>query len=332
MKNRIIFLLASLLVSIVGYAQMDDMYFVPTKEKKASVEKKRVQNIPSQTVTDVPSEAEDADVVYATGTLRDVDEYNRRDLWHNDSILEETEYEDSMAVDEEMDLNDDYHYSKRILRFCAPSIGVMVSSPLYWDLCYGPNSIYWDVYVDGIYAYAFPSSWSSLYWGPYFSFSWGWGPYWGWGGPWYAGWYRPWYGPHWHYPHWGHGGHFVASRPVVRPSVRYRETRSLTGRNYANGRRPALRSDRLSTRNSNSFVRNRGASGTRFTPRRSSTTSGANRTQRSTYTLRRTQPSRSSGFSPSTRSSSTPSFRAPVRSGGGGFTPSRSGGVSRGRR
>ena len=40
MKNRIIFLLASLLVSIVGYAQMDDMYFVPTKEKKASVEKK----------------------------------------------------------------------------------------------------------------------------------------------------------------------------------------------------------------------------------------------------------------------------------------------------
>lgn len=333
MKHKILLLLVLLTVPFMGYSQVDDMYFVPRKETKTQAENAvAVEEQVQATVSAAETEEEyDETVTYATGELRDVDEYNRRDTWYNDSLVAQADdEEEGYVADSEEETGEDYHYSKRILRFCAPTVGVVVSSPLYWDLCYGPNSIYWDVYVDGIYAYAFPSCWSSLYWGMYYPYSWGWSLYWGWGNPWYAGWYNPWwYGAYWHRPHMGIAGwHGAPLRAVSRPSLMYREgstlargtTSSLRGRGTASGN--AARSS-LSTNGVSS--------------RRTSATSSQTRSQRTTATsTQRTQTVRSNTYStPSSRSSSTSSFRSPVRSGSGGFsTPSRSsgGGVSRGRR
>ena len=322
-----------------GFAQVDDMYFIPQKEepKKAS----------TVVVTYEPQHAEDngddvlppgEEPVYASGEVRDVDEYNRRGIWANDAAEDSLAGEDSteVAARGALDSGDDYECSKRILRFCTPTIGVAVSSPLYWDLCYGPNAIYWDVYDDGVYAYAFPSSWSTFYWGPYFSWSWGWGwPYyhWGWGGPWYAGWYDPWYWrPHGHYPpHWGHPGPVRPGRPVARPGLTHRQPSSLA-RGSARRNGTAYRP----TRSGGTSYRRGNAGTSSFRPNRSTstTTRQPSRSTRSTYTPSRSSQSfnRGSSFTPSSRSSSfRPSVSSPSR-GGGGFTPSRGGGGARGGR
>ena len=224
MKNRILFSLVVAVIPFFSFAQIDDMFFVPQKETKEQKEQQTRSQPSMHAISE--SVATTASNEHVQNNARDVDEYNRQYRWENDSTAaneEETANEENARADSIQGLEEDYQYTKRILRFNTPTIGVAVSSPLYWDLRYGPNSIYWDVYDDGFYAYAYPSSW---YWGPTFSYSWGWGlynPFWGWGGPWYAGWYDPWYwGPHWHHPHWGHPGHgWYPSRPVTRPSVRY---------------------------------------------------------------------------------------------------------------
>lgn len=333
MKTRIFLSILMASLPFTGFAQMDDMYFVPQKE-----EPKKESTVVVTYRDDQPAAAEESvqenqpEANYATGELRDVDEYNRRGRW-----AEEDSYpDDSLSAADSTEVEamgegsgDDYACSKRILRFCTPTVGVAVSSPLYWDLCYGPNAIYWDVYDDGIYAYAFPSSWSAFYWGPYYSWGWGWNYYWGWGGPWYAGWYDPWYWrPYWHnYPHWGHPGPGIASRPLNRPSVRYREHSSLAlGKARRNSR--GVTSTRTTANRRNSSVRSR-ISDNDYQPARSTTTT--RQPMRSTTTTTRTTtytPSRSSSFTPSSRSSYRPTFSSPSRSGGGGggFSPSRGGG------
>ena len=336
MKNRILFSLVVAVIPFFSFAQIDDMYFVPQKETKEQKEQQTRSQPSMHAISE--SVATTASNEHVQNNARDVDEYNRRYRWENDSTAaneEETANEENARADSIQGLEEDYQYTKRILRFNTPTIGVAVSSPLYWDLRYGPNSIYWDVYDDGFYAYAYPSSW---YWGPTFSYSWGWGsynPFWGWGGPWYAGWYDPWYwGPHWHHPHWGHPGHgWYPSRPVTRPSVRYRENSTL-----------ARGTSRTNVRNSSSArraIRNTGntnrqtisENSARFTPNRSSTTTRQSPRTRTTSTPQRnTQPSRSSNFTPSTtRSTFRPSVSSPSRS-GGGFSPSRGGGARGGRR
>lgn len=194
MKNRILFSLVVAVIPFFSFAQIDDMYFVPQKETKEQKEQQTRSQPSMHAISE--SVATTASNEHVQNNARDVDEYNRRYRWENDSTAaneEETANEENARADSIQGLEEDYQYTKRILRFNTPTIGVAVSSPLYWDLRYGPNSIYWDVYDDGFYAYAYPSSW---YWGPTFSYSWGWGlynPFWGWGGPWYAGWYDPWY-------------------------------------------------------------------------------------------------------------------------------------------
>lgn len=51
----------------------------------------------------------------------------------------------------------DYEYATRLIRFHNPRYAVHVSSPIYWDVVYGLNSWDWNVYVDGNYAYVFPT-------------------------------------------------------------------------------------------------------------------------------------------------------------------------------
>ena len=330
MNHRILFSVMMALLPFAGFAQVDDMYFIPRKEEPKKAEPVAARDVlRASAVADTGVPAEEP--VYATGEIRDVDEYNRRgyEAWA-DSMSEDSVEEASEESGE------DYACSKRILRFCTPTIGVAVSSPLYWDLCYGPNAIYWDVYDDGVYAYAFPSSWSTFYWGPYFSWSWGWGwPYyhWGWGGPWYAGWYDPWYWrPHGHYPpHWGHPGPVRPGRPVARPSLTHRQPSSLA-RGSARRNGTAYRA----TRSGGTSYRRGNAGTSSFRPNRSTstTTRQPSRSTRSTYTPSRSSQSfnRGSSFTPSSRSSSfRPSVSSPSR-GGGGFSPSRGGGGARGGR
>lgn len=284
MRTAILISIMMVMLPIGTYAQYDDMYFVPKKEEKKA-ESKEIQPVSSgqevrrtSTSTSVPvlSESEngftltrEADYGTSSADERDVDEYNRRYMFYDggseeeeaDTLYDEAE-EEGEWVNGFKGSDADYQYTKRILRFYTPTVGIPVSSPLYWDLCYGPNAIYWNVYDDGFYAYAFPSSWNSLYYGPSFSWSWGWRP-WGWGFSWYSGWYSPWYDPWYgpwygygwyhHHHYWGpHYGGGWAGRPVNRPSVRYRE-------GYSGGRVSSVRPSRTT-------------SGTRVTPSRSTGT------------------------------------------------------------
>lgn len=325
MGSRILFSLVAAAFSIIGFAQADDMYFVPQKVKKEKTEQK--PRTPAPVVAETPVTAADDEV--AGGSDRDVDEYNRRYQWKEDGSA--TDAEEEAADDAVGDDGDGYECSRRIVLFNAPTIGVAVSSPLYWELRYGPNSFYWDVYDDGLYAYAYPSSW---YWAsPYsWSWSWGWGlyrPYWGWHVGWHSHWY--WGAHHWHRPYWGghyHGWH--SPRPLVRPSLRYRQGSSLA----RGASRPGLSTGHSAGRAARGTGGAARRSVTTRTPsgttRRSSATTGRTTPSRSTPATRRSTPSTSrstpatrSGTSSTSRSTFRPSVSSPGRS--GGFSPSRGG-------
>lgn len=330
MKNRWIISLCMTMMVVSAWAQYDDMYFTPKKKAKKETVKEQVVEV---TYVD-----EDSDEEIYNDNPRNVDEYNRR---YNTA---EAETYDSTQVEQaNHEPSEEYEYSKRILRFSTPSVGIPVSSPLYWDLRYGPNSIYWDVYDDGVYAYVSPSSWNNWYYG------WGWSsfyPYWGWRDPWHYGWYDPWYcgygygygyypyynpyyypyyGHHHHYPHYGPGHHPGGSgKPAYRPSTQYRERSSLArgDRNTSNrsNRTTVTSRDNTSRRSNSSATRSNSNSNRNSTPVRSSSgRSTSTPTRSSSYS------SGSSYNSGSSRSSySSPSYSSPSRS--GGYSPSRGGG------
>lgn len=215
MKKLHFWLLSACILPLFAYAQSDDVYFTPSKKaQKVSVSKKQ-----SADVTYLDDSEEDTWYVGRSDNGRDVDEYNRmkktgksKGYVKNDTLyLDENEG----GNDEEM-YSGGYNYSKRLLRFHSPSICVPVSSPMYWDLCYGPYAIDWDVYVDGPYAYAFPTSSWSFWYGSYPWYSgWSW-RYSGWGFN--YGWYDPWW---YHGPHWGWGGYY--------PPIYHRPHRPIVG-------------------------------------------------------------------------------------------------------
>ena len=225
----------------------DDLYYVPSKKKEEKVEKKKTPAADAVVVkTNAPT------TVYASpgnttivvkdrkGNIRDVDEYNRR---YDSKNYEFSQENDTLYIDEkEYDgldgewvngfdgSEDDYEYATRIIRFRNPRYAISISSPLYWDVVYGLNSWDWNVYTDGLYAYAFPTFTNRLWWDwRYNSYGWGGYPYYGWGwNSWYGpgwgfgwsvgwgGWYGGWWGHHHHYHpgyypggggHWG-GGHW----------------------------------------------------------------------------------------------------------------------------
>lgn len=216
----------------------DDLYYVPSKNKEEKTEKKeapanRTVVVKTNKPTTVYTSQGNTTIVVKDrkGNTRSVDEYNRRyDSRNNDFVMDN----DTLYVEEKAQPDpdgewvngefngseDDYEYATRIIRFRNPRYAVSISSPLYWDVVYGLNSWDWNVYSDGMYAYAFPtftnrlwSDWryGSYGWGgyPYYGFGWNsWygSPSWsfGWGG-WYGG---GWWGNHHHhYPGgWYPGG------------------------------------------------------------------------------------------------------------------------------
>ena len=164
---------------LIGFAQEDDMYFVPKKGKTATTATttttppaRRSTVTSSQSASEVPN--------YSTGPLRDVDEYNRRGpSGRSVTIITET---DTFQVDEsQLTLNEDGQY---VLNKGNSSVG---EDP---------------VYADEADDYAYSARLSRFHGVGY--------PYYVWYDPWYYDpfYYDPWYyGGYWSYRPWGwYGG------------------------------------------------------------------------------------------------------------------------------
>lgn len=182
----------------------DDLYYIPSKQDKQEAVKPTAER---RTETDGTTRV----VVVNRNRKRNIDEYNRRgsDNVHtrqagNDTLYiveqDELEREGRWVSGEFQGSDEDYEYAERIIRFRHPRFAVSIASPLYWDMVYGVHSWDWNVYTDGLYAYAFPTFSNPLWWDwRYRSYGWG-----GWyGHPYYSSWhYRPGY--------WGgyYGGYY----------------------------------------------------------------------------------------------------------------------------
>ncbi len=136
----------------------------------------------------------------------------------------------------------DRDYAERLVRFHSPAVRIPYYSPFYSEVVYY-NHYDWNVYVDGNYAYAFPT-WTNRWYDyhyhnrwhrPYSNFHFGWSygyPYYG-GGYYGFGWnhYRPyygynsWYNPYYYgynsYHHHNHyyGGSGYYNRPGSQQAV-----------------------------------------------------------------------------------------------------------------
>lgn len=199
------FITAVLAFPISMMAQDDDgMYFVP--KKKADTSASASNTRPVTQVTGQTGQRPALEV-YNTNS-RDEDEYNRRydgytgayqtgGGYAEDSLAATVEYVDK---DSERYPDEDYYYSRRILRFRSPR-AIALSSPYYWDL----------VYDYGVYDYLYdPFYYDPFFWHYGWGYGWSWGPWSAWYGP-IWGWHHPYawtywgWGPGWHHHHGGFG-------------------------------------------------------------------------------------------------------------------------------
>ena len=96
MKNRILFSLVVAVIPFFSFAQIDDMYFVPQKETKEQKEQQTRSQPSMHAISE--SVATTASNEHVQNNARDVDEYNRRYRWENDSTAaneEETANEEN---------------------------------------------------------------------------------------------------------------------------------------------------------------------------------------------------------------------------------------------
>lgn len=358
--KKIVLLLSfalSLPLTMMAQSNDDDLYFVPSREqkKKEEVKPKVVKEPKVNTTPTVIYTAPGSTVVIEDRKgnkrdARDVDEYNRRyNSRDNDfSMQDDTLYvkeKSTPGLDGEWvngfdGSQDDYEYAERIIRFRNPRFAVSISSPLYWDIVYGANSWDWNVYTDGLYAYAFPTFTNRLWWDWRFNSygpGWGWGwnyPSYAWGG-WYPGYWGGWYGggywgPHWghhhgYYPGWGGGHNWSRNTYTNRNySSGSRNGNSSTVRRY--GSNGSSRVDRPSgTYNRGDQNSARRVIGTRTPGERNgtSTRTDASSSRHSIYT--RPSSTRSSSSIDASRGSG--SSGAPIYSEGGRRSSSRSSGT-----
>ncbi len=217
--KQIIFILMMLVFPAGIIAQVDDLYYVPTKKKvkkevKATTSSNTIKIDPAtnatQNGTNVVRIGQKSNIVNGI----DEDAYNRRSTTSTYSTeqeyAEEEVYEEEYIDEPASDA--DYTYSSRIVRFHSPRRAVVLSSPLYWDVVYNCGLDNWTIYDDGIYWDVYPDySYSSIYVSPWYSPSWswytgcGWGFSFGWGhSSWY--WNIGYHHPHWYYPYYPIGG------------------------------------------------------------------------------------------------------------------------------
>ena len=175
MKKFLLFLLMT--TPLFTWAQVDDMYYVPKKEKK---------------VLHVKS----AEEVYFADDNTAIDE---------DSLTYIGDENEGYYTNDLYDVMDDYTYSNRIIRFQSPRR--MYANDIYWDLMYGCGVNDWYVYDNGYTLYIYPTgnnpyfmspgyyhwmnrwNWNSCYYDYYY-------PYYSWHN------YHPYYGWHNYHHHW----------------------------------------------------------------------------------------------------------------------------------
>lgn len=243
MKKFILFAISFAMMPILSMAQDDDLYFTPVKKEKKS-EKKEEAVVKRTPRTTFVIEAEDPTVEVYTRNSRNEDEYNRRFNNGNSygETAENTDVESEDSDDRSYENNeDDYYYSRRILRFRSPRVGIAVSSPLYWDLVYNYGA--YDYLYNDYYVY------DPFFWGYGWGYGWSWGPWSCWYGP-IWGWHSP---HHWHYwgcgPMWGGGIHHGPSMGFTRYN------RGTFSNRYGNSNR--IRTSALAANGSRSFsIRN----------------------------------------------------------------------------
>ncbi len=208
-----------LLISpVLSWAQTDDMYFVPKKEKKVLVVKSAEEVY----------FAEDCNTV-----VEDVD-----------TTADITYVENAYFTNDLYGVVDDYAYSNRIIRFQSPRR--LFSSSLYWDLMYDCGINDWFVYDTGYALYIYPTA-NNLYYTPYNGYwmnRWNWNRYYAWNYPCYDNWYY--YDFHWNRPHWGCVGSGNISRPSyhsgnIPTNGRFATTRGVAypSRGHAPGGQPS---------------------------------------------------------------------------------------------
>lgn len=209
MIKTLVFSAVALCCTMSLHAQDDDMYFGSSKKSRQSGVIPSQQVIHSSVVdasaptryripaggttivADTVATDADEEPAYYCGSMRSVDEYNRRDRFSRSYARH---LSDSLRQDSILVSRQDYEHSRRMKRFDGYNNVTLVVNvdPWYYD------PWFYD-----------PWYYDSWYYGPGwgFSYRWGnWGLYWGgYWGPHYS-WYRPhhgWYGPHhWYAPHY----------------------------------------------------------------------------------------------------------------------------------
>ncbi len=282
-------------------AQDDDMYFVPKKDTPTPTRPNNDGVVVSIVTEQDGHDDEEGGPLTHSGSIRDVDEYNRRvhyaQGYGNDSIPRAAR-QDSILVSME-----DYENTMRLKRFDGyNNILLITDSPWSYDPWYY-DTYYWH------------SRWYDPWYRPWYdpwdySFRWhyGWGGHYGWG----WGYHYAWNWPGWHGGYWPH-------HTVLRPRPNYTTGRYNSRREPLRGRTGSSVADRRSnfretpqrgtynnsSRNNNTYNQNRNT-----TPSRGTYNSNTNRGS-------------SSGGGGFSRGNTSPSR------GGGGFSSAGRGGGGR---
>ena len=319
MKKLVLFLL--LTSPLLAFAQVDDMYFVPKKEKKVLVVKS----------------AEEIYMVDEVDSIGYVDEYA-------DEYVDEAET--AYFTNDLYDVVDDYTYSTRIVRFQSPNR--LFSTNLYWDLKYSCGINDWLVYDNGYSVYIYPTANNIFYNDPYYYNRvniWNWNTYHSWHYPYYS--HNHWWNCHyhndfWHKPHYGyHGSHNISWKPsnrkpdiptngsIIAKQHREQPVRTTAGSSTSRREQPVRTTAGNSTTRREQQVRTTTSSSN---PRREQQVRGGNVRSGSSATSSRQYQSRTSVNSSNAKRSSTSNGNGVGRSSGnssGGYSRPSSTGVSR---
>lgn len=340
-KSRFLSLLALVALgrSFTAYAQGyddDDIYYNPSKSQKTTkTEKKQKSNATKVTVVDYPA-ADSYTVMPGQGVNIDVDTYNRRGIFANDTT--------SVAARKTSDPGS-FEYTQQIERFYnprviiespdetvvqyyysdpTPNINIVVNTPGYWGYSpyYYGSPWYWGTPYTS-WRWNYWNSWNAWaydpwYWGPSWSWSWGgyypgyWGGYYpGYWGGYYPGYWGPAYRPS-HTPGWANrpSGNVRPGASTIRPSHSTGNYRPGSSR----GTRPAYGTSTTPS--------------THYTPGRGTNRSAGS--SRSGYT-RPSGSDNGSGYRPGSSRSNNSNYSYPSNNNSNRSTPSyRSSGSSRG--
>ena len=180
---RKLFLLLVLVYPLISFAQHDDIYFVPKKEKKLEVT-----------------------VSARVNSFVGLDDEAYVDEYIDEDAVEEYCSEDYSEVYYD---DEDYTYSTRILRFRSPHR--LIGNNLYWDLMYNCGINDWLLYDEGYYIDVYPTYHNPIFYWPRTMYNlWSWNvtfnPYYSWNNYYWN------YNHHWHH-HWHHHPHYGSLFP-----------------------------------------------------------------------------------------------------------------------